>query len=262
MASTVAELITADDVVERLAADPSLANARDEQGVSALLLSLYHRRPQARAALLAAGAEIGVLEAAALGDVARLDGADLSVRGGDGFTPLHLAAFFGGADAVRAILAAGADPDADADNVFKVRPIHSASAVGDHDSVRALLEAGANPNVTSRRLHAAAHGGAQQRRRARGAAARPRRRHDAHDRRRTDAAPDGGGRRGARAAQLPLKWTLPFERARAWARSTKSSRLIAARHRRATSFRRADSERRSSRPCLASRPNSTVAAIS
>ena len=60
---------------------------------------------------------------------AALDGADLSVRGGDGFTPLHLAAFFGGADAVRAILATGADPDADAENTFKVRPIHSAVAV-------------------------------------------------------------------------------------------------------------------------------------
>src|SRR5690349_16361445 len=135
-------VITADDLPERLAADPALANARDDHGVSALLLSLYHRRPEARDALLAAGAEVGVLEAAALGDVSKFAGADLSVRGGDGFTPLHLAAFFGGAEAVRAILATGADPDADADNVFKVRPLHSASAVRDHASVRALLEAG------------------------------------------------------------------------------------------------------------------------
>src|SRR3954470_10952201 len=109
----------------------SLANAHDEQGVSALLLSLYHRRPEATDALLAAGAPVGTLEAAALGDVERLQGADLSVRGGDGFTPLHLAAFFGGAAAVRAILATGVDPDADADNPFKVRPLHSACARGD-----------------------------------------------------------------------------------------------------------------------------------
>src|SRR3954470_3110830 len=143
----LASVITSDDFAARLAADPALTNARDEHGVSALLLAIYHRRPQARDALLAAGAEVGVLEAAALGDVALLEGADLSVRGADGFTPLHLAAFFGGAEAVKAILAAGADPDADAENIFKVRPIHSASAVGDHASVRALLEAGANPNV-------------------------------------------------------------------------------------------------------------------
>src|SRR4051794_38245810 len=105
----VVAAITSDDF-SALQREP---DARDEQGVSAPLLTLYHRRPEARTALLAAGATVGPLEAAALGDVERLRGADLSVRGGDGFTPLHLAAFFGGVEAVRAILATGADPDAD-----------------------------------------------------------------------------------------------------------------------------------------------------
>jgi hypothetical protein len=100
--------ITSEDLPALLREHPELAAARDEKGVSALLLSLYHRRPDARDALLAAGAPVGPLEAAALGDVAALEGADLSVRGGDGFTPLHLAAFFGGVEAVEAILAAGA----------------------------------------------------------------------------------------------------------------------------------------------------------
>src|SRR3954453_10884259 len=131
-------VITSDDLAAPLREAPSLANARDDHGVSALLLSLYHRRPEARDALLAAGAEVGPLEAAALGDVERLRDADLTARGADGFTLLHLAAFFGGADAVRALLARGMDPDADAENTFRVRPIHSASAVGDHAAVRAL----------------------------------------------------------------------------------------------------------------------------
>jgi ankyrin repeat protein len=142
-----------------LAADPELASAR-EGGVSAVLVALYHRRPEARDALLQAGAHVGPLEAAALGDLQRLE---VDARGGDGFTPLHLAAFFGGAAAVRALLAAGADPNADSDNTFKVRPIHSATAVGDRESVRALLEAGADPNVRQEHdytpLHGAAHGG-------------------------------------------------------------------------------------------------------
>jgi uncharacterized protein len=153
--------ITSDDLPALLRERPELVAATDEHGVSALLLSLYHRRPEARDALLAAGAPVGPLEAAALGDVERLRGADLSVRGGDGFTPLHLAAFFGGAEAVRAILATGADPDADADNPFKVRPLHSACATGDRDSARALLEAGADPNLAQQGgvtpLHSAAH---------------------------------------------------------------------------------------------------------
>jgi ankyrin repeat protein len=141
------DAITSDEFPALLQQHPELVAATDEHGVSALLLSLYNRKPAARDALLAAGAPIGPLEAAALGDVERLAGADLSVRGGDGFTPLHLAAFFGGAEAVRAILATGADPNADADNTFKVRPIHSAVAVRDHEAARALLEAGADPNV-------------------------------------------------------------------------------------------------------------------
>ena len=153
--------ITSDDLPALLREHPELVAATDEHGVSALLLTLYHRKPDARDALLAAGAPVGPLEAAALGDVAKLDGADLSVRGGDGFTPLHLAAFFGGPEAVAAILATGADPDADADNTFRVHPLHSASAVGDHASVRALLEAGANANVHQQGgftpLHTAAH---------------------------------------------------------------------------------------------------------
>jgi len=126
-----------------LAADPGLANAR-EDGVSAVLVSLYHRQDAAREALLAAGAQVGPLEAAALGELDRLDP---GARGADGFTALHLAAFFGGADAVRALLAAGADANADAENPLRVRPLHSAVASRDRESVRALLEAGADPNV-------------------------------------------------------------------------------------------------------------------
>ena len=137
-------------LVER---DPSLADARDDQGLSAVLVALYHRRPEARDALLAAGPELGVLEAAALGrlDVLRAhldaDQDALGARSPEGFTPLHLAAFFGGGAAVRMLLAAGAPPEADADNEAGVRPLHSAAAAGDHEAARALLEAGADPDV-------------------------------------------------------------------------------------------------------------------
>ena len=137
---------------------PGGASARDEHGVSALLFALYNRNDAARDALLEAGAEVGPAEAAALG---RTDALDPAARSGDGFTALHLAAYFGGAGTVRALLAAGADPDADAANPFGVRPLHSAASVGDRESVRALLEAGADPNVRQQGgytpLHTAAH---------------------------------------------------------------------------------------------------------
>ena len=127
--------------------DPARASARDESGLSAVLAAL--RRDIAET-LLAAGPELDVLDAAATG---RLDvlgdqfADDPGARTPEGFTPLHLAAFFGGAAAVRLLLAAGAPPDADADNPPRVRPLHSATAARDHEAVQALLEAGADPNV-------------------------------------------------------------------------------------------------------------------
>src|SRR5215210_7094190 len=84
-----------------LAADPSLADATDEAGVSALLLALYHghdRLPE----VLAQHRELDVFEAAALGRpdrVAELLRARRTLAldwSPDGFTPLHYAGFFSG----------------------------------------------------------------------------------------------------------------------------------------------------------------------
>ena len=135
-----------------LADDPSLANARDAGGLSAVLTARYHRQDEALAALLAAQPELDVLDAAATGrlDVLRAqieaDPDALAARSPEGFTPLHLAAFFGGGAAVRLLLAAGMDADADQENPARVRPLHSAVAARDHDAARALLEAGADPD--------------------------------------------------------------------------------------------------------------------
>jgi ankyrin repeat protein len=140
-------------VRELVAADPELASARDPDGLSAVLTALYHRQPEARDALLAAGPELDVLDAAALGrldllrDLLADDPEALAARTPEGFTPLHLAAFLGGGAAVRVLLGAGAPAGADADNLQRVRPLHSAAAALDHDAVRALLDAGADPNA-------------------------------------------------------------------------------------------------------------------
>jgi uncharacterized protein len=162
------EAVKAGDVEtvrERLAGEPSLAAARDENGLSAVLLSCYHGQAEVREALLAVAPPLDALELAAVGDAAGLRSrlpAELHARAPDGFTALHYAAFFGGAAAVRVLLDAGADPDADQENPLRVRPLHSAAARGDREAVRALLEAGAEPNPRQNGgytpLHAAAHG--------------------------------------------------------------------------------------------------------
>jgi ankyrin repeat protein len=143
----------ADAVAAMLERTPELADARDGNGLSAVLVACYHQRPGVRDAVLAARPELGVLEAAAVGRVDLLrahlseDPDALGERTPDGFTALHLAAFFGGGPAVRLLLAAGAPADADDGNPPRVRPLHSAVASGDREAVRALLEAGADPNV-------------------------------------------------------------------------------------------------------------------
>jgi uncharacterized protein len=111
-------------------------------------------------------------EAAALGDLDRL-GELLAVAPGlareyadDGFTVLHLAAFFGGADATRAALDAGADANAESRNDTRVRPLHSAVARSDREVARQLLDAGAEVDAKQSggftALHAAAMNGDEQ----------------------------------------------------------------------------------------------------
>ncbi len=124
MASTSAELfeaIEADDadrVRAILAEDPTLASARDEQGVSALMRARYRFDEGVIDAVVSAAPSLDVFEAASFGDLDRLtellmfDPALVTTYSADGFTALHFAAFFGRPDAARFLLDRGADADA------------------------------------------------------------------------------------------------------------------------------------------------------
>jgi ankyrin repeat protein len=163
--------IEADDaasVREVLAANPSLAAARDAEGVSALMRARYRSVRAVMDAILEAGAELDVYEATSVGDRARLvdllDDPELA-RGfsADGFSALHFAAFFGKESAAEVLLEAGADPDARGRGWMTGTPLHSAAS-GRHARVVALLlGAGADPNARQSGgwtpLHGAAHNG-------------------------------------------------------------------------------------------------------
>ena len=114
--------------------------------------ALYSGERERGESLLTAGRET-VFEAAAFGRVGRLEELlseqpDL-VRSWseDGFTPLHLACFAGGAEATRLLVERGADLEALARASFaQVRPLGTAAFARDRESARVLLEAGADPN--------------------------------------------------------------------------------------------------------------------
>ena len=158
-----------DEIAEEVERNPLIAKSRDAQGVSALLWSVYSGQKVVRDFLLSGLDGLDIHEAAAVGDTDRL--ADLlrqqpelvSSMSSDGWTPLHLAAAFGGARAVRLLLEHGADPHV-VSRAMSNQPLHAALAISnDPEAVKLLLHHGAAVNATQMGgytpLHQAASGG-------------------------------------------------------------------------------------------------------
>ncbi len=161
-----------------LTAQPALAAASDAAGQSALTVAAYHGQWPIVDRIRATGPDLDRFEAAIVGDVdgvaVELDDAEreaeieretvgrrdrrsadgddgstapVDERSADGFTALHLAAFFGRLEVARLLLTRGADPNAWATGGLHVQPLHSAVA-GGHEQVAALLvDAGADVNA-------------------------------------------------------------------------------------------------------------------
>ncbi|MBA3383951.1 MAG: ankyrin repeat domain-containing protein [Actinobacteria bacterium] len=154
-------------VRELLAWDPSLADARDASGVSALMLSQYHGAHDATKAIRAARAELDTFEAATFGDVDRLhellhqDPTVLDARSPDDATALHFAAFFARPETARLLVDHGADVHAVSPTFGNVTPLHSAAAGGSAEIVHLLLDAGADPNARQNGGFTALHSAGQ-----------------------------------------------------------------------------------------------------
>src|ERR1700690_648985 len=154
--------------------DPAVAEARDANGVSLLMHSIYRSRLDL-AELIANKKALDIFEASSLGRLDRLKecldesrhGESLVVRSysKDGFTALHFACFFGQSAAARLLIENGAAVDPVAANPTRVMPLHSAASARNLEAARLLLEHGAAGMVNARQqagwvpIHAAAQNG-------------------------------------------------------------------------------------------------------
>jgi ankyrin repeat protein len=149
--------------------NPEVPNARAETGETPVMAALYHGHHDAVELLVGAGASLDIFAAAALGDMAALDAAltaepaSVNAFAYDGWTPLHLAAFFGRKAAVERLLAVGAGLSTLSRNALRNTPLHAAVAGGHVDVSLLLIEAGADVNVRDAGghtpFHIAAEGG-------------------------------------------------------------------------------------------------------
>lgn len=135
---------------------PDLVNARNEAGDSLLLAAAYSGRKDLFELLLEKGAGVNVFEASALGlsdRVGEFLGADPSLANTyshDGWTPLHLASFFGRKDVASVLLAHGADVNARSRSTRFAKentPLHAAAANRQVALAELLLAHGADVNA-------------------------------------------------------------------------------------------------------------------
>jgi ankyrin repeat protein len=161
----------ADGLRRLLEQDPAAAEARDSNGVSLLMHSIYRGRRDLAEPIASKKKALDIFEAASLGRLDRLkqcvgdDAAAINSRSKDGFTALHFACFFGQPEAARLLIESGAAVDAVAANPSRVMPLHSAAAARNLEAARLLLEHGVPGIVNARQqggwvpIHAAAQNG-------------------------------------------------------------------------------------------------------
>ncbi|MBI5649715.1 MAG: ankyrin repeat domain-containing protein [Chloroflexi bacterium] len=156
-------------VRDLIAADPALASAQTENGVSLILLATYYGRRDIAQNLRAHIPALDLFEASAVGDRARVkeivatQPQSVNTFAPDGFFPLGLAAFFGHTHVAEFLLANGADPNLAAQNSQRVAALHAATASRHLAIVQMLIARGAEVNARQAGgfvpLHAAAQNG-------------------------------------------------------------------------------------------------------
>lgn len=131
-------------VARLLETDPALRSYRAATGETPLMAALYRGHRRIVALMVDQGVTLDIFAGAAVGRLDVVRGAVESSPGSinthayDGWTPLHLGAFFGRREVVEWLLDRGAAVDAESRNSLRNTPLHAALA-GGHDDVAMLL---------------------------------------------------------------------------------------------------------------------------
>ena len=161
-------------VQRALDAAPGAASSRGPDGVSAVLTAHYRGHHEIVDALIRAGCDLDVFDAAALGRVGHLDvmlSLDPTLATAwatDGFYPLALAAFSDKRAALQRLLAAGGGVQINepSRNPMSVATIHAAVASRSLEVVETVIAAGADVNTRQQggftALHEAVHNGSRE----------------------------------------------------------------------------------------------------
>jgi ankyrin repeat protein len=150
--------------VRRLATDdPALCGFRAASGETPLIAALYRGHRDVVETLVDLGAPLDIFAAAALGRVdilhARIAERPEAVNefAFDGWTPLHLAAFFGNTAAATQLLEAGSAINAISRNGLRNTPLHAAIAGGHVDGALLLMARGADVGTADAGGHTPLH---------------------------------------------------------------------------------------------------------
>jgi ankyrin repeat protein len=152
------------EILRRL---PNAMAARNAEGVSPISFARYAGASECLYLMLAMQPELDVFEAATVGNYERVewferqDPSQLYGWSPDGYTPLHLAAFFGHARIAEELLDWGAEASLASRNAMGVTPLNSAAAGRHAAVVELLIAAGADVNARSAGGHTPLHSAAQ-----------------------------------------------------------------------------------------------------
>jgi ankyrin repeat protein len=149
----IADMAALKDILDK---NPKLASCHSNDGMSAVLFSLYINQPSITSLILSFKPDLDIYDLAALGGAAQISAVIatnpkiIHEYNGVGFTALHIASYFGHADIVTLILENDGDVDKLTMDGSDLTALQSAVSNLKYDAVDALLKF--NPNVDVRML--------------------------------------------------------------------------------------------------------------